>query len=306
MITAVESIIPRTIDKNLSRILDKFSIKIEETVNLGSNILSWEIERNKRGDENLPIILFLRNYLEQLDACSILIKNSISEPTHILIRTALENFFYIEYLLEQDFARRSLSFLVWNAYREKAYYEKADGKSPAYQDLVETYAKDKIVSNSQPIVLPNVEKLKQKKNELLELPLYKEVSEEFLKKKEKRNRPEWYSLFNGPNTIKELADHLKYPAFYKILYQSLSSSTHGTNIIQGKIVADKNNSISVYQIRLPLNFEFLTNFCITLSFNLYFDFVSKRLPDKVNDVKNWYLGLKPFLDSLKTKLITIK
>jgi hypothetical protein len=305
MIAAVESIIPRTIEKNLSRILDDFSIKIKETVNLGSNILFWDIERNKGGDENLPIILFLRNYLEQLEACSILIKNSFSEPTHILIRTALENFFYIEYLLEKDFERRSLSFLVWNAYREKAYYEKADGKSSAYKDLVETYKKDKIVSNFQPIVLPNIEKLKQQKNELLNLPIYKEVSAEYLKKKDKRNRPEWYSLFKGPNTIKELADHLKYPAFYKILYQSLSSSTHGTNIIQGKIVVDKNNSISIYQIRLPLNVEFLTNSCITLSFNLYHDFTSKRLPDKLNDVKNWYLALKPFLDSLKTQLIKI-
>lgn len=306
MIPPVESIIPRIIDKNISALLDDLTLKIEETVNLGSNILLWDMQINKGGDENLPILLFLRNYLEQLDACSVLIKYSCVEPVHILLRTALENFFYIEYLLEGDFEKRSLCFLVWNAYRTKAYFEKADGKSDSYLDLVKIYKQDKILSNFEPIIIPDLEHLKQNSQEFLNLPKYCKISEEYLKKLEKRKRPEWYSLFNGPNTIKELADNIKYPAFYKILYQSLSSSTHGTNIIQGKIVSDENNNVSIYQIRLPLNIEFVVNTCITLSFNLYNDFVNKRLPDKATVVKDWYLALKPFLDSLKTNLIKIE
>jgi len=306
MITAVENIIPRTLDKNISDILNDFSIKIEETVNLGSNILIWDMEINRGGDENLPILLFLRNYLEQLDACSILIKYACVEPAHNLIRTALENFFYIQYLLEEDFERRSRFFLVWNAYRTKAYYEKADGKSESYLDLVKTYKEDKFLSNFKPIIIPDIEPLKQNSQEFLDLPKYKGISQEYQKKLIKRNRPEWYSLFNGPNNIKELADHLKYPAFYKILYQSLSSSTHGTNIIQDKIVTDENNNVSIFQIRLPINIEFLVNACMTLSFSLYNDFTNKRLPDKVSIIKDWYLALKPFLDSLKTTHIKIK
>jgi hypothetical protein len=307
MIKPAESIIPRTLEKELSGLLNNFSLKIEETVNLGSKILLWDIqnEKNKGGFEGLPIILFFRNYLEQLDASSILIKYSSVEPVNNLLRTALENFFYIEYLLEKDFKKRSLSFLVWTTFRTISYYEKADGKSQSYKELLDAYKQDKIVSNSCPIIIPNIEELKKNSVEFLNQVDYKEVTKEYRNRLGKRKRIEWYSLFGGPENIKELSKYLKYPAFYNIIYQSLSSSIHGTNTIQGKITSGKNNNANIYQIRLPLDIEFLVNLCITLSFHLYHDFTIKRLPERVDEVRNWYLSLKPFLDSLKTKQIAI-
>lgn len=303
-----ENIIPRTLEKDIASLLDDFSAKVEETVNLGSNILMWDIQNknNSGGTENLPILLFFRNYLEQLDACSILIKYSSIESVNNLLRTALENFLYIEYLLEKDTKRRSLSFIVWNTYKTISNYEKADGKSKAYLDLVESYKIDKIVSNFKPPILPDIEKDKKNSVDFLTQPEYKEISHEFKNRLGKRKRIEWYSLFGGPNNIRELANYLKYPAFYDILYQSFSSSTHGTNIIKGKITSDVNNRATIYQIRLPLNIEPLISFSILLSFHLYNDFTTKRHPDKVDLVKNWYLSLKPFLDSLKKNRLIIK
>lgn len=270
MIPPAKSIIPRTVDKEVMILLDDFSKKIEETVNLGSNILLEDIQKgkNKGGFENLPIIFFLRNYLEQLDACSILIRYATSEPVKNLLRTALENFFYIEYLLEKDFEQRSLSFLICTAYKTKSVYEKADGKSSLYLELAEIYKQDKILSEARPIIMPNIESLKESNIELLNQFKYKETSQEYQKRLGKRKRLEWYSLYDGPKNIKELADHLKYPAFYNILYQDLSSSTHGTNIFQGKINTDLYNHPTVYQIRLPLDIEFLVSLCIILSFHL--------------------------------------
>jgi hypothetical protein len=306
MIEPVENIIPRTLDNDISNLLKNFSIKIDETVNLGSNIIAWDMQANKGGDENLPILLFLRNYLEQIDACSILVNSASSEPVHILLRIALENFFYIEYLLESDFEKRSLCFLVYNAYKTQSFYEKVDGKSSSYLDLVNIYERDKILSKFKPIILPDIDQQKKNSLEFLNLPKYKDISKEYQRKSKKRKRPEWYSLYNGPNNIKELADHLKYPAFYKILYQSLSASTHGTNIIQGKLATGENNIVSIYQIRLPLNIEFLVKACITLSFVLYDDFINARIPEKAGIVKNWYVQLKPFHNSLDTNLIEIE
>ena len=84
-----QEIIPRILDSNLEKVLEEFGTGIDQLVNFGSNIIAWDMEKKDGGDEDLPPILFLRNFIEEIDAISILVRKSSIDSCNNLLRTAL-------------------------------------------------------------------------------------------------------------------------------------------------------------------------------------------------------------------------
>ena len=211
-----QEIIPRLLDPRLEKILEEFGIGIDQLVNFGSNIIAWDMERDEDGsDEDLPPILFLRNFIEEIDAISILVRKSSIDSCNNLLRTALENFFSICYLIEKDSEQRSMAFLVCNALNNRKKIEKADGTSEEFKRMARILKKDKLVGNTNPIIIPNAHEHLENNKQLLDLPKYKTVKNEYdLTKKRLKRKPAWYSLFNGPTNLELLAENLGYPAIY--------------------------------------------------------------------------------------------
>src|SRR6185312_6406865 len=113
----VEKFIDRgDLEEEYKVLLNELSGNVEECVNFGSHLVSWLFQIPNGNEVDLPIIMFLRNILDELDAISILIKYSSIESCNNLLRTVLENFFHLEYILEKDTYDRSMCFLVWNAF----------------------------------------------------------------------------------------------------------------------------------------------------------------------------------------------
>lgn len=304
----VDDFIPRTQSPDVQRILDRFSSWLEEIVNYGSHIIAFDIETVRGEDEILPPILFLRNFLEYTDACSILVKQSSIEPCNTILRTLLENFLYIEYLLEKQTYERSLCFIVWNAFENKKIFLSMDGKSDPYKRMETAYKKDKLFHDQKPFVLPDIELRIRNNEKLLELGKYKSTVSEYIRTKKKLNRtPYWYNLFDGPLNIEKLADRLGFNTYYEILYRGLSTSTHGTAIIQGKIAKNVNYGVDIHQIRLPIGAQTITTFCINLSTYLFKTYIHKRLPNEINEFNGWIKSIQPIFKALETKdLIKIK
>ena len=304
----IEDFIPRTLSTDVQRILDKFSLWIEEIVNFGSHLVLWDIEASKGEEEILPPILFLRNYLEYTDACSILVKQSSIEPCNTIIRTLLENFLSLEYLLEEKNNERSLCFIVWNAFENRQLLLSMDGKSESYKKIQAAFKKDKFFRNQKAIVFPGIDLRIKNNEELLKLEKYKSTVREYYRTKNSSNKnPNWYSLYNGPRTIEQLADRLGFNSYYEILYRGFSSSTHGTAVIQGKITKNKLFGVDIHQIRLPTGAQTVTTLCFNLSTYLFKSYIHKRLPNKISDFNVWIKSIQPIFKALETKdLIRIK
>ena len=201
----IEDLIPRDLTPEIKKILDNFSKWISQIVNFGSNIVLWDLETVRGEDDILPPILFLRNYLEYADACSILVRQSSIEPCNTILRTLLENFLYIEYLLEANTKERSLGFLVWNTFQNKQLYLKVDGKSDSYKKMRSIYQKDKLYNDQEPTILPDIDKRLRNNEALLKLDLYKTVVKEYYRTKNKLDKnPNWYNLYDGPRNIEKL------------------------------------------------------------------------------------------------------
>lgn len=298
----IDDFIPRTVTPDIQNTLETFSDWLREIVNFGSNLAFWDIKAVVGGDEILPPILFLRNFLEYIDACSVLVRQSCIEPCNTILRTILENFLYIEYLLEERTIERSRCFLVWNAFENKKLYLSMDGKSDPYKKIEAAFKRDKLLNDQKPYVLPGIEKNIKNNDLLLKAEENELIVEEYFRTKNKLNKnPNWYSLYNGPRNIEKLAERLGFITYYEILYRGLSSSTHGTSIIQGKVTRNIDKGIDIYQIRLPTGAQTVTSLCVTLSTSLFKTYIQKRLSDKKSDFEAWINEIQPIFKALETR-----
>jgi hypothetical protein len=99
--------IHRTIENDeLAKLLDRLGNYLGDCVNFGSNLVEW-ISKSKTIDiQDAVLITNLRHFIEQIDACSELLKKAISEPCLILLRAALESFINGSYILKSDHEQR--------------------------------------------------------------------------------------------------------------------------------------------------------------------------------------------------------
>ena len=102
----------REIDKNLQAVLIQLHYQIRKLSEFGTEVLRWDLEKQRGGDALVPPMLFLRSQIEIIESISILIKDSLADPCNALLRSIIETTLYLEYLLQEDTERRSLSFIV--------------------------------------------------------------------------------------------------------------------------------------------------------------------------------------------------
>lgn len=286
----VENFIPRSLDPEVARLLLQYSGFLEEIVNYGSNIMSWEPIDSFKGEQALPISLFLRNYLSYVDACSILVKHSSIEPCNGLLRTSFENLLYILYLIDDPTGKKGKSYIIWNAFEKRKLLSKCDGTSEEFLKLSKGFKSNELLKDEKPLILKNIEKHKEKNNNLINSDEYSAIVKEYNRTKDKASNKSinWFSMFGGPSKIRDLAIKLDFEPFYEILYKNWSSSTHGTSVVDGIVTGDQNGIAQILQIRLPFDAESVTGLCTNLSVLLFSKYIKAKHPEKDNEFKQWY------------------
>jgi hypothetical protein len=92
----VPEILPREInDDHLREILTQLALGLEQAVNFGTHILKWLAEIDTSERHRTVFIMLLRQYLELLDAVSILVRQSSIDPCKILLRSMFEILLYL-------------------------------------------------------------------------------------------------------------------------------------------------------------------------------------------------------------------
>ena len=178
--------------------------------------------------------LSLRYIIEQVDAISVLIRNSTVEPTKLLMRGIIESYLGINYILEKDTTKRSMSFMIVNAHEKIKLYKKFDKKTKEGKEFHKKLSDNEIMKN---IVFPEsleFDKYVLNLENLIMKPQYKEAEIEYKRTRSSKKHPYWYSLYNGPSNLESLARYLKMSFVYEIFYRSWSGAIHATDIIDGK------------------------------------------------------------------------
>jgi hypothetical protein len=301
MVKPIEDILPREMEnKDIESLLAQFSNGIEEVVNFGTHVIQWELNEAKGGDENIPIAMILRNILDMLDATSILVKSSSIDPCKALLRTTLESFFGLEYILESDTKSRALAFLVCHYQKELKMLNKLDPHHQSNVQLKHKLQVDRSVSKSGE--LPKVKDVKnaiENVNRILALPIYKETLSKYTELQELGIKsPKWYNLYSKIKNIDQLASYLNRQYLYEIMYRFLSEIVHGSDIIQGKLINTTNKKSAIVQLRYVKDAQYITLHAMNFGLLTFQVVTEKRLVKYKKEYAEWYLTIRKLYQKL--------
>lgn len=288
MTEPVDRFILRKLNPEQKLRFDRLSNGINEVVNFGTHLLDWGLQK-KGTYEDLPALLFLRNFLENLDAISILVQNSVIHPCNGLLRTALENFFSIEYILldESKNQKRARSFIFCNYKTNQKWLKKGVPGTQEAKELKTKIKNDRYLKDFSP-TLNGAESMLPAVEALINDQEYRDIRSEYEEKRKLIGNPMWYSLFDGPRSIERLAVVLGYPTFYEYVYRGWSETTHGVDIVQQRIHESPEGLFQLVALRNKTDTaESVAQYCMNFSMLTFNVFIEKVAPERKAEFKEW-------------------
>ena len=200
---------------------------LREVVNFATNAFVRCLSYGE-GEENLHLAPFAlhRHILELTDSIEVLVNNGCPAACNANLRSSFEALLSLEYMTEPgaDYRTRSLSWLAAYARDHLRTYRALLQSSSEGKDFLSAIQNDKTVREFPPFPQDKVADGIARMERLLAREQFRAIQEEFAKFK---REPRWYHLFGGPANLHDLADHLRRPAQYDVLYRQWSLTTHG-------------------------------------------------------------------------------
>ena len=286
----IPEILPREIlDAHLREVLGQLSLGLERTANFGTHIMQWFADVHSPEKHRIVFIMLLRQYLELLDAVSILVRQSSIDPCKLVLRSMFEVFLSLQYMLQEDTKNRAGAYVVTYIERVLKAYREADPSTPEGQE------RRRRLNANQSFPVPEfpIDPAWASNVQMLQAELASEEYELARKEYEKLRahriaNPRWYSLFGGPSTIEQLAGRVKLSALYESHYRSWSQPLHGTDIFANKLFPDALGNTNVVQLRFVGDAQSVCADAFTMSAHLFRSFVSSLLPQHEEETQAWY------------------
>ena len=204
---------------------------LEELVNYSTNALvRCVMEPGCQKDVDLVVVGLYRHIIEMTDGIETLVAQSCAIPALPLLRSSFESLLYQEYILEseQEYSRRSLSWLVGYVHQRLAMYERLDPSTGRGQEF-QRFVQDDI--NARTVEFPTAGEAQDaiaNIQALLIQPHIEPIEVEFASLK---GTPRWYHLFGGPANLADLATRVRRRAQYDFLYRTWSMTAHGQDLL---------------------------------------------------------------------------
>jgi Family of unknown function (DUF5677) len=300
MTAPIKNLIHRELPEDVAQLLNKFSETIDEFVNLGTNILAWNLHPKTPGEENVAPIMLFRHFLDIIDSISILVKNSCGDTCKILIRAAFEVTLYIEYLFEDDIYNRSMAFVVADTIKQIKTATKLDPTSDEGKKFYAYSHGENFLKNLNIAGEDVLKEFIKSKNKLLALPQFIETYRESERLKEMGEKnPNWYRYYDGPKNIESLATHLKQKTVYEMMYRKWSGAVHGSDITIGRLTkGGVEGMVNITQLRFIKDVQESVRYALIFSLSVFRLFVAKRIPEKQNEFTIWYFTIKNMFDQI--------
>ena len=262
---------------------------IEKLLIFGTNLLKWEMDSAKEAAK-FPLIFQLRRTLEILDSIQILIKHSNSSTLMILLRSQIESFFYIEYLIREETQKRGIAYNYWHLKEMAKNYERLIPGTELYKQLQSHFRKDTSGNFQFDISSVDPEKSFSEIQSILNNEIFFDIKEEENRlKAENIKNPKWYQFYNPKNcSLKELSSSLGFNGLYEGSYRLNSRSTHGNDSHEGYFKYKPEGKIELFNIRTPVMTLDCTKESSHYALTLYQDYIEKRLPEYSDEFNSWF------------------
>jgi len=267
----------------------------------------WEHKKNSSTilKTDLASLLLFRQILEMGDAINELIQVGCINASKALVRSLLEYYFQLKYLLNEEKERKALQFLYHYEMRLKEYYENLamPEKGGSYFEKLKNdkhLKNDDISEEQKKVYKENVKKIETTLNG----EDNKEIAKEYIRIQEKKKNPNtgkkgkvsyWYELYDGPTSIEGISIKLKEAALYQFIYRSCSSYSHGEDIVHANLESNDETTYKVSPLRDLRQLSIVGNNILLLIELSCMLFLSKMIDDK----KPFAEKLLPFMNKKK-------
>jgi hypothetical protein len=210
---------------------------------------------------SMPIMLMF-DFAEAVDGVSVLVRSGSARNCSQLLRTAFEIQLGIKYMMEKldTYRLRSLAYEYYHWIDSWKWEQRVDPASEIGKQIRRECAGHEHIDVFD---IAGRKPLGPEMKEVMDSDRFKEIRDELaVMKAQKRRDDNWFSLWNGPATIRNLAYHLKQGPLYEGLFRTWSSVTHGEGALK-RIQGGQTDKVLVNPIRSPVG---LTTACQTAKF----------------------------------------
>ena len=280
-------LLDRKTDEVLARGYSYCSEKVDELVDEGIKTLSINLSKEESTLTDLVIFAVYRRSLDLIDSISQLIKIGTTDTAQVLVRALFECSLYFEYLLQSNTEQKALCYRLINE------MEKLDElKKVNLTDIKET----PIIKNNKKL-LGNIDFTNfypQESINILEIFFSNKKYVGFVneyrncKKKNKNKSFNWFTMYNGPKSISDLAKTLDRGAEYKILYSGWSEVVHSRNTHKNSFEPMGNQMVGIYPLRSNSHMDEVFRTTIVYFIRITKLFIARLQPEQQTNFDTWH------------------
>lgn len=285
-----------------SQITSKLSELVSDCVRLNLSAIELaQMNLSDDSDPSLSVALLLSNHFtEMIDGVAILVSKGSATNCELQLRSAFDTFLQALYLIKDDSSRRARSYIVFYYRNRIALYRMMDKTNPSTIELNKSIVKESgegLFNNPPFDPKDQIRKIET----LLSRPDLDELNQHFESNKKLKH---WYSAYNGPKSIRGLAEHVNHLRAYVTIFKQWSERIHAGNVMQYTKKSESPGKHKKRHIRHPEGIESVCTFAADLSFFLFIEILSKYNPGSTSEFKNQFLKeIKPRRDELFGKKV---
>lgn len=250
---------------------------------------AWRATADHVADLQCPshttVLLQCRNEIDMLDGIELLVRGGSSFNCFHLLRSAMEGYWGILWVLNDDTERRGKAYQVGHAHRAIEYSQRLDRRTKTNEQLRKSLAGQqyaRILESGE----VDADAILEKKATLLAEPEYAEIEKAWQeaaaerKKKKRPGPPAWYSLFGGPQSIRGLAYAVNEGFAYETIYALHSDSVHASNALDHIAPAPEGEDKPIRPLRHPGWLSKVTNHSVNIACGLAVGLLSRYAPEQ--------------------------
>lgn len=220
-------------------LLAKGSKFLEEVVRFGNEVIQLCIKK-AQGDTrrvHFTLLGLARHQLAYMDSVNVLLGRGCVEASSPLLRSMLESQLGIAHIVQDRHQERALAYELARIKRRHKALRMADKTHTEGKQLEAELASDLLFSK----ILDKMPKDLSARAVVVEAkladPIFIPILAEWERLKHppgkpKQKDPEWFSLFGGGNTIRDLAKNLGLISQYTFIYKELSNAIHAATALE--------------------------------------------------------------------------
>lgn len=271
IITGPNEIILQPFTKNELDGFERYSWVLKRCIDFSTHLIHDYSEYILTECETTVGTIF-RALVVRCDGIRQMILSGSGEQGGILLRSVIESGLSLLYCIK-DISKTK--------YRTECYrYSHILAEISEYRFIANTKDASENIKSMAADRLQSLERIKAGEN-------FRHIQLDFdLYRKEKKKRPNWYSLDGGPSDFLHLAKHLNFEQVY-YMYKKYSQRVHATDGMDGIFLVDDDFPVTT-PLRFPKELPILRNMTVSILIKCIDGFTETLFPAYRARYQNWY------------------